>query len=426
MDDATRRDNRIGDKAEDRRLVTDSDKIVIQAGKVMIEAAEQAVSEKRDPAKMLRVLSLLAAPVYDPRSPEQAPVHLDLRQEWHVLADGIRRSGAPILLAKLTPPTLPALRSALSPRAKEQNAFPHVLHFSGHAWSGGLVLEDDLGQVHHASCAEILKALEGLPKKLDLVVLNGCESAEDAGSVAQALVDGGLTRAVVGHEKSVYDDEAVAFASRLYVELTGGFTLGDAWERASKEITTHEVILLGEKELRFEGLSGGEPRIEDHSPRCSLPAHGGIFLGRGREIVQIGQALAHPPAVVVLSGPPGIGKSSLVTEAANRNFWRFSGGVAYAAGPRPDEGSKATATEMLTALAEGLEQAKAEDLALYTIARPTLLLLDNLESLADEEMDRLKDFLRKLGEESAAIIAMRPSCEALEELPSASPGQLHR
>jgi len=100
MDDATRRDNRIGDKAGDRRLATESGKIVIQAGQVMIEAEEQAVSEKRDPAKMLRVLSFLAAPVYDPRSPERAPVHLDLRQEWHVLADGIRRSGAPILLAK--------------------------------------------------------------------------------------------------------------------------------------------------------------------------------------------------------------------------------------------------------------------------------------------------------------------------------------
>ena len=57
MDDATRGDNRIGNKAEDRRLATDSEKIVIQAGQVMIEAAEQAVSEKRDPAKMLRVLS---------------------------------------------------------------------------------------------------------------------------------------------------------------------------------------------------------------------------------------------------------------------------------------------------------------------------------------------------------------------------------
>lgn len=165
MDDATRKDIQISGNDEDRRPATDSDKIVIQAGRVMIEAAEQAVSEKRDPAKMLRVLSFLAAPVYDPRSPEQAPVHLDLRQEWHVLADGIRRSGAPILLAKLAPPTLPALRSALSPRAKEQNAFPHVLHFSGHAWSGGLVLEDDLGQVHHAGTAEILKELEKLPKK---------------------------------------------------------------------------------------------------------------------------------------------------------------------------------------------------------------------------------------------------------------------
>ena len=425
MDDATRGDNRIGNKAEDRRLATDSEKIVIQAGQVMIEAAEQAVSEKRDPAKMLRVLSFLAAPVYDPRSPERAPVQLDLRQEWHVLADGIRRSGAPILLAKLTPPTLPALRSALSPRAGEQSIFPHVLHFSGHAWSGGLVLEDDLGQVHSAGTAEILKALEGLPKKLDLVVLNGCESAEDAGSVAQALVEGGLARAAIGHERPVRDDEAVAFAARLYVELTGGFPLGDAVERAKKEITTHEVILLGERELKFGHLIAGEPLVDEGRQCCSLPAHGSTFLGRGPELVQIGKALAHPPAVVVLSGPPGIGKSSLVTEAANRNSWRFSGGVACAAGPRPEEDRKATASEILTALAGDLGLANAEDLLQYSAIQPTLFFLDNMESLEGAETDRLKDFLRGLGNESAAIIAMRPSCEAIEELPSARPIALH-
>ena len=203
---------------------------------------------KRDPARMLRVLALLAAPVYNPRSPDVSPSPLDLRQEWHVLADGVRRSGAPILLARLSLPTLDALRYALSPRATEQSAFPHILHFSGHAWREGLLLEDELGQMHPATTTEILKALKGLPQPLDLVVLNGCESAADAQSVAQALVDGGLARAVVGHERPVLDAEAVAFAARLYAELTGGFTLGEAVKRARKEVTTHDVILLGDED----------------------------------------------------------------------------------------------------------------------------------------------------------------------------------
>jgi tetratricopeptide (TPR) repeat protein len=429
MNDDPRGDIQIGSKAEDSVLVTGSHNVIIKAGQVMLQAAEQAVREKCDPSRMLRVLALLAAPVYNPLSPDRSPSPLDLRQEWHVLADGVRRSCAPILLARLHPPTLDALRYALSPRAHEQSAFPHVLHFSGHAWREGLLLEDELGQMHPATTEQVLKALKVLREitnPLDLVVLNGCESAADAHSVAQALVDGGLARAVVGHEKSVIDTEAVAFAARLYAELTGGFTLEEAVDRAKKEITTHQVILLGDMALHFSGLSGGEPVVDDRRPRGNLPSQSSLFLGRGRELVEIARALAHPPSVVVLSGPPGIGKSSLVLEAAHRNSWRFPGGVAYVAGPRPDDASTTTAAEMLATLAGALGLERTEDLPEYIAAQPTLLLLDNLESLPADEMACLRDFLRRLGGESAAIVAMRPSCEVMEELPYARPLPLHR
>jgi tetratricopeptide (TPR) repeat protein len=425
MDDDPRKDIQIGSKAEDSVLVTSSHNVIIQAGQVMLQAAQQAVQENRDPASMLRVLALLSSPVYDPRSPVRSPIPLDLRQEWHVLAEGVRQSRAPILLARLAPPTLDALRYALSPRAWEQGAFPHILHFSGHAWDGGLLLEDELGQMHPASTAEVRKALEGLPHPLDLVVLNGCESAADAQSVAQALLDGGLARAVVGHEKSVFDTEAMAFAARLYAELTGGFALKDAVDRAQKEITTHQVVLLGDEKLHFENLSGGEPLVDDRHPQGNLPSQSGHFLGRGRELVEISRALAHPPAALVLSGPPGIGKSSLVIETAHRNSWRFPGGVAYVAGPRPDEARSSTAEEMLAVLAEALGLERTEDLPQYTAAKPTLLLLDNLESLPSQEGGYLRDFLRRLGGESAAILALRPSHEGLEELPIARPLPLH-
>jgi hypothetical protein len=187
MNHAPRGDIQIGGDAEHSVLVTGSQNVIIQAAQVMLKAAERAARSQQDPARMLRVLALLAAPVFDPRNPEQSPTPLDLHQEWHVLAEGVRQSKAPILLARLMPPTLDALRSALSPRAYGQNAFPHILHFSGHAWREGLLLEDELGQVHFATTAEVLQALQGLPQPLDLVVLNGCESTANARSVAQLL-----------------------------------------------------------------------------------------------------------------------------------------------------------------------------------------------------------------------------------------------
>jgi len=99
----------------------------------------------------------------------------------------------------------------------------------------------------------------------------------------------------------------------------------------------------------------------------------------------------------VLSGPPGIGKTSLVLEAAHRNAWRFPGGVAYAAGPRPEDIRTATAAEILTVLAGALGLEQTDDLARYTTLQPTLLLMDNLESLPPGELARLREFFAAIG-----------------------------
>ncbi len=179
----------IGGDVAGSLLVTGSQNVIIQAGQVMLQAATAARLQRQDPARMLRVLAVLAAPVHDPDQPDSLPPPLDLQQEWHRLAEPVRRSGTPILLARLTPPTLDALRAALSPRAETQDLFPHVLHFSGHAWAGGLFLEDEWGQVHAVTTGELLDALNGrahhgapLP-----VVLNGRETAADAHSATQVL-----------------------------------------------------------------------------------------------------------------------------------------------------------------------------------------------------------------------------------------------
>ena len=415
-------------------LVTGSHNVVVQAEQVMLQAAAQARAKRRDPARMLRILALLAAPVYDPYQPDEMPAPLDLKQEWHELAGKVRDSHAPILLARLTPPTLDALRAALSPRAGEQGLFPHVLHFSGHAWKDGLFLEDELGQVHPVTTAGLLDALEGIPRPLDLVVLNGCESAAYYRSVAQALVNRGLARAAVGHTRPVWDPQAIRFAARLYAELTNGYPLDKALARARRAVTAREVLLLGEGGLRFTDLTGGEPWVDDRRPHGHLPPRGDFFFGRGRDLVTVAHALAHPRTVVVISGPAGIGKTSLALEAAHRNAWRFPGGVAFVEGPRPEESRPATAADLLARLAERLEPTpdkgeemdKVEDALWFHTARtPTLLVLDNLESLPEEELARLARSLRRLGEESAALVTLRPPGRPLASLPAARPLPLH-
>ncbi len=426
----------VGGNVQGSILVTGSHNIIIQAGQVLLQTAQAAQAQGRDPTHMLRILAVLAAPVHDPDHPQHLPPPLDLQQEWHELAQGVRERGAPILLARIVPPTLDALRSALSPRAEAQAIFPHILHFSGHAWKGGLLLEDEYGQVHRATTDDILGALRGLPRPLDLVVLNGCESAAEARSVAQALVNAGLARAAVGHIRPVSDPAAVRFAARLYAELADGFSLREAMERARQKMmhparaSDQTPLLLGDADLRFERFTGGAPWIDDRRPRGNLPPRPGLFFGRGPQLVEIARALAHPPRVVLLSGPAAIGKTTLALEAAHRNAYRFPGGVAFAEGPRPEAGRSGAAAELLLQLAAGLRiEATPDDvgekLAEHTRLDPTLLLLDNLESLPPEEMDRLCAFLNRLGPESAAIALARAPQAQLQDLPRACSIALH-
>ena len=416
-------------------LGTGPHKAIIHAEQVMQRAAEAAHKQGQEPTRMLRILAVLAAPVYDPTQPDHLPPPMDLLQEWHKLSESVCQSCAPILLSRLMPPTLDALRKALSPRAEIQDIFPQILHFSGHAWAGGLLLEDEFGQVHPVTTNKLLDALKGIPRPLDLVVLNGCETAADAArSVAQALVNAGLARAVVGHPLIVWDAEAVAFAGRLYAELANGFSLDKAVQWAQQAVTTHQVVLIGDKDLCFKDyLAPGKPVIEggwSPPPKIRADHPSRFFFGRGKELVKLARILEYPPAVGVITGPSGIGKSALLLEAAHRNAWRFPGGIAFASGPRPEDKRPSTIVDLFTKLAatlgiEATPERVVEAVLEHTALKPTLLLLDNLESLPEVELAALGKSLRGLGSESAALLALRPPRSELEELPTAHPLPLH-
>lgn len=64
------------------------------------QAAAQARSIRRDPAQMLRIAALFAAPVLDQHRPDCSPAPLNLRAEWERLVRAVSDAHAPILLAR--------------------------------------------------------------------------------------------------------------------------------------------------------------------------------------------------------------------------------------------------------------------------------------------------------------------------------------
>ena len=418
----------VGGNVNHSNIIAGDKNLIMQvSGNLIFDAAEYSERrQRRDLRKMLRMLVMLPAPVLDPRNPETDLTPLDLQAEWNRLAEAVQASGAPIALIRLMPPTLDALRYALSPRAVEQGLYPHVLHFSGHAWSEGLLFEDEYSQCDPVTTARLLEALKDAPP-LDLAVFNACESADGALSAAQAFAQAGRARAALGHSQPVLDDEAVQFAARLYAEMArGGYALKEAFARAQTSVRTHVPRLFGQDDLRFEAVEPGEPLTDARRAPGNLPARERFFFGRGRELVTLAHTLEKTPSAAIISGVSGMGKTALALEAAHRNAWRFPGGVVFGDG-RGAPLADLLLSNMVLPLELTLQpgQKPEEALLAYALQNPTLFLLDNLEDLPEADLKCLAAFLRRLGPASAALATLRPPAPLFEELPTARPLPLH-
>ena len=117
----------------------------------------------------------------------------------------------------------------------------HMFHFAGHGgffWKGGnetygsgvIFLEDAAGNNVPLPVENLALTLRGAGVRV--VVLGGCETGRRDGvnawsGVAPALMRVGIP-AAVAMQYSVFDDAAIAFASRFYQALSSGLSLDEA------------------------------------------------------------------------------------------------------------------------------------------------------------------------------------------------------
>lgn len=105
---------------------------------------------------------------------------------------------------------------------------PHVVHFSGHASSYGLDMENEAGsqdgaEVGFAALARTLGATDSPPS---LVVLNACESLEGADDLLRTVPT------VIGMSDSIDDAAAVVFAARFYAAIASAQSVAKAVAQA--------------------------------------------------------------------------------------------------------------------------------------------------------------------------------------------------
>ncbi|TMR98870.1 AfsR/SARP family transcriptional regulator [Nonomuraea basaltis] len=141
------------------------------------------------------------------------------------------------------------------------------------------------------------------------------------------------------------------------------------------------------RELQYDILSGELP--SPWRPVCQLPADIADFVGREGELARVSALCspdAHAPPVVVIAGPPGVGKSTLAVHAAHLARAAFPDGQLYLrlGGPSP-RGPAALLAELLRALnAHVIPDSAEERAALYRSLVADRSMLIVLEDAAGE------------------------------------------
>jgi hypothetical protein len=114
----------------------------------------------------------------------------------------------------------------------ELNRFrPTVLHLAGHGGPTGIALEDEAGKASDVTTDQFVRLVAFADPVLRLVVLNTCESANQAAPIVDHI------DAAIGMTRTVGDDAARAFAAQLYSSLAEGVPLERAFEQARLQIS---------------------------------------------------------------------------------------------------------------------------------------------------------------------------------------------
>ena len=369
--------------------------------------------------------------VVSPRPEDEAAAYIDHRVSSKPLVEAFLRLGERAEVEILAECTLAGMSRALR-EAREAGRSFHAVHFDGHGvyhrktGLGALCFEDpeDLKKlkdravdlVSAEQLAEVLRE-----HRVALMVLEACQSAKSdedpMASVAGRLLESGVA-SVVAMSHLVLVATAARFVQTFYDKLSTGSTVGKAVLEAQTRLREDPTRgrMFGEKlrmqdwfvpvlfqeqqdpQLVFEvpGRRTGEEILRQVDASMAglpeEPPHG--FTGRSRELLAVERLLQRENYAVIL-GEGGEGKTTLAAELAR---WlvktRRFGKAAFVS---VENETAQSAVGVLMRLGQQLvvdfptrsRGDLGEGLQLVERAlrdRPTLLVLDNMESLLDDSL----------------------------------------
>jgi len=184
--------------------------------------------------------------------------------------------------------------------------------------------------------------------------------------------------AAVGHGGQVV--VSASTASLVASALPSDIRLRDLGRHALKDVPTPEQLY----QVDIPGLQQDFPPLRLlQASAGNLPDRLTTFVGRDRELGEL-TALLHDHRLITLTGPGGIGKTSLAVELVRSRAASVRDGAWFV--PLDDVTDPAMVSSVIArtlGLFDGIERPAAEALPSFLAARSLLLLLDNFEHVLD-------------------------------------------
>jgi predicted ATPase len=220
-----------------------------------------------------------------------------------------------------------------------------------------------------------------------LVAFSDPKAAVRAADQAQQMLSAGQIRARMGVHTGTphiigegYVGEDVHLGARIAAVGHGGQVL---LSKQTAQLVDEPMTDLGEHRLKdfaapvwiYQLASERFPPLKSIS-NTNLPRPASTFVGRDKEVAEVGALLRDGSRFVTLTGPGGTGKTRLAIESAAELVPEFRNGVFWVGLASLDDATLVPATINQTLGAK-------DGLAEHIGAREMLLLLDNLEQVIE-------------------------------------------